>query len=224
MTVYDKLLQLPFFQGIDHDELEDIASKIRFDFQKIETGDFLAKENEKCLKLTLLMEGRIQAYSYNADHRYSICEELEAPYAIEPERLFGLQQHLARNYRAETPCSLVCLPKDDVLRLCGQCLVFELNYLNAISTTAQRVGSIVWKKSPTTITRKIANFVAHRCLRPAGLKTLNIRMADLAKAIGESRLNVSHTLKDLQAQGLITYQREKIIIPHLEKLLSNNKH
>lgn len=29
MTIYAKLLRLPFFQGIDRDELEAMASKIR---------------------------------------------------------------------------------------------------------------------------------------------------------------------------------------------------
>lgn len=220
MTIYAKLLRLPFFQGIDRDELEAMASKIRFDFQKYDEGAWIARENDRCATLTLVMTGSVEAEAISADHSYSLRELIDAPCAIEPERIFGLRQHLARGYRATTPCNVLRLQKDDVLRLCAQSLVFELNVLNTISTSAQRAGSAFWRTPPTTIPRKIANFVAHRSLRPAGPKTLSIRLTDLGSAIGESRLNVSRSLHGLEAQGLVALARQTIIIHRLEQLLS----
>lgn len=220
MTIYAKLLQLPFFQGIDRDELEAMASKIRFDFQKYDEGAWIARENDRCATLTLVMTGSVEAEAISADHSYSLREQIDAPCAIEPERIFGLRQHLARGYRATTPCNVLRLQKDDVLRLCAQSLVFELNVLNTISTSAQRAGSAFWRTPPTTIPRKIATFVAHRSLRPAGPKTLSIRLTDLGSAIGESRLNVSRSLHVLEAQGLVALARQTIIIHRLEQLLS----
>lgn len=220
MTIYAKLLRLPFFQGIDRDELEAMASKIRFDFQKYDEGAWIARENDRCATLTLVMTGSVEAEAISADHSYSLREQIDAPCAIEPERIFGLRQHLARGYRATTPCNVLRLQKDDVLRLCAQSLVFELNVLNTISTSAQRAGSAFWRTPPTTIPRKIATFVAHRSLRPAGHKTLSIRLTDLGSAIGESRLNVSRSLHVLEAQGLVALARQTIIIHRLEQLLS----
>lgn len=220
MTIYAKLLRLPFFQGIDRDELEAMASKIRFDFQKYDEGTWIARENDRCATLTLVMTGSVEAEAISADHSYSLRELIDAPCAIEPERIFGLRQHLARGYRATTPCNVLRLQKDDVLRLCAQSLVFELNVLNTISTSAQRAGSAFWRTPPTTIPRKIATFVAHRSLRPAGPKTLSIRLTDLGSAIGESRLNVSRSLHVLEAQGLVALARQTIIIHRLEQLLS----
>ena len=220
MTIYAKLLRLPFFQGIDRDELEAMASKIRFDFQKYDEGAWIARENDRCATLTLVMTGSVEAEAISADHSYSLREQIDAPCAIEPERIFGLRQHLARGYRATTPCNVLRLQKNDVLRLCAQSLVFELNVLNTISTSAQRAGSAFWRTPPTTIPRKIATFVAHRSLRPAGPKTLSIRLTDLGSAIGESRLNVSRSLHVLEAQGLVALARQTIIIHRLEQLLS----
>lgn len=220
MTIYAKLLRLPFFQGIDRDELEAMASKIRFDFQKYDEGAWIARENDRCATLTLVMTGSVEAEAISADHSYSLREQIDAPCAIEPERIFGLRQHLARGYRATTPCNVLRLQKDDVLRLCAQSLVFELNVLNTISTSAQRAGSAFWRTPPTTIPRKIATFVAHRSLRPAGPKTLSIRLTDLGSAIGESRLNVSRSLHVLEAQSLVALARQTIIIHRLEQLLS----
>lgn len=219
MNIYDKLLLLPFFQGIDRKELENIAIKIRFDFQKHAEGEWIVQENDRCDTLMLLMEGSMSAVVKSADHKYHIRERLQAPYAIEPERLFGLQQHLARSYQALTPCTLLRLHKDDVLHLCKQSLVFELNVLNTICTKAQRARSAFFRKPQTSIPRKIATFVANRCLYPAGEKVFYIRLTDLGKAIGESKLNVSHTIHALEKQGLLSFQRKMITIPQLEKLL-----
>ena len=220
MTIYAKLLRLPFFQGVDRDELEAMASKIRFDFQKYDEGAWIARENDRCATLTLVMTGSVEAEAISADHSYSLREQIDAPCAIEPKRIFGLRQHLARGYRATTPCNVLRLQNDDVLRLCAQSLVFELNVLNTISTSAQRAGSAFWRTPPTTIPHKIATFVAHRSLRPAGPKTLSIRLTDLGSAIGESRLNVSRSLHGLEAQGLVALARQTIIIHRLEQLLS----
>lgn len=220
MNVYDKLLLLPFFQGIARKELEQLASKLRFDFRTYDTGDVIAKENSRCTTLQLLMEGHMTAKARSANHHYSLIETQDAPYAIEPDRLFGLQQHMERQYTALDSCTVLCLQKDDILRLCAQSLVFEINFLNALSTTAQRAKSTLWRSFPHSIPRKIATFVAIRSLHPAGRKTLHIRMADLAKTIGESRLNVSRTLHALENQGLISFKRQEIVIHHLEKLLT----
>ena len=109
MTIYAKLLRLPFFQGIDRDELEAMASKIRFDFQKYDEGAWIARENDRCATLTLVMTGSVEAEAISADHSYSLRELIDAPCAIEPERIFGLRQHLARGYRATTPCNVLRL-------------------------------------------------------------------------------------------------------------------
>ncbi len=44
-------------------------------------------------------------------------------------------------------------------------------------------------------------------------------MTRLAAELGDSRLNISHMLNELQRQGLLLLHRGRIEIPSLEKLL-----
>ena len=44
-------------------------------------------------------------------------------------------------------------------------------------------------------------------------------MNQLAAELNDSRLDISHTLNDMQADGLLTLHRGRIEIPMLEKLL-----
>ena len=109
MTIYAKLLQLPFFQGVDRDELEAMASKIRFDFQKYDEGAWIARENDRCATLTLVMTGSVEAAG--AD-RHALCHrtgtDLRTP-AITGTRLPGhhsLQRPAtAEGRRAATLCA-----------------------------------------------------------------------------------------------------------------------
>lgn len=45
-------------------------------------------------------------------------------------------------------------------------------------------------------------------------------MTRMAKELNDSRLDISKALNNLEAQGLLRLQRERIFIPALEKLLS----
>jgi predicted transcriptional regulator len=56
-------------------------------------------------------------------------------------------------------------------------------------------------------------------MRPAGEKTLYIKMETLASLIAESRLNVSRELKKMHHDGLIQLTRGMIHVPALEQLL-----
>lgn len=58
-----------------------------------------------------------------------------------------------------------------------------------------------------------------RCLRPAGEKTVRIKMERLSDEINESRLNVSRELNAMKDEGIITLRRGEIQVYALEKLI-----
>jgi DNA-binding transcriptional regulator LsrR (DeoR family) len=58
-------------------------------------------------------------------------------------------------------------------------------------------------------------------MRPAGPKTIHIKMEDLARMIAESRLNLSRELNKMHDEGIIRITRGEIYIPALEKLIGN---
>ena len=70
-----------------------------------------------------------------------------------------------------------------------------------------------------TLRDRVIRFLTQHCVYPAGPKTFYILMNQIAADLNDSRLDISRTLNDMQADGLLTLHRGRIEIPMLERLL-----
>ena len=218
MRLHDKLLLLPLFQGMTRNDIENVVGQTRLGFSRYGKGKVIISDGEPCLYLRFLLQGECIATSEADDSSYSIGETLKSPEVIQPECLFGMNQRYTKTLTATTECSIVSLNKNDVTHLMSEYDIFRINLLNIMSTLSQRLSRQPWRKQPDTIRQKIFRFVEMRCMKPAGHKMLKIKMEVLAEQIGESRLNVSKCLAELENEGLLTHSRATMDIPALEKL------
>lgn len=219
MQIFEKLLMLPLFQGMSSSEITSVAGKTKFAFHRVAKGKKVVSEGDPCQNLLFLLEGSLQVTSRADDNSYSVVEELAAPDVIQPERIFGLTQRYSKTFVALTECRLISISKAEMLRLSEEHMIFQLNLLNIISTQSQRITHQPWRVRPQGIRNKIIRFVETHSMRPAGEKTLYIKMETLATLIAESRLNVSKELNAMHQEGLINITRGIIHIPALEKLM-----
>lgn len=210
---------LPLFQGMSSTDLTSVAGKTKFAFHRVAKGKKVVSEGDQCQNLFFLLEGSLQVTSWADDNSYSMVEEMTAPDVIQPERIFGLTQRYTKTFTALTECRLIGISKAEVLRLSEEHMIFQLNLLNIISTQSQRITHQPWRVRPQGIRNKIIRFVETHSMRPAGEKTLYIKMETLATLIAESRLNVSKELNAMHQEGLINITRGIIHIPALEKLM-----
>jgi len=218
-VIFEKLLDLPLFQGISRSDFEQIISHTRLGFSKVSRNNAVAIENDPCDRLHILMSGTIRAESHADDGIYLLTEWMTAPGIIQPECLFGLMPRFTKSFVAEDTCQIMSIEKQEVLKLFEQQEIFRLNFLNLISTRSQRISRLPWRQRPDDIRSKIARFVEERSLRPAGRKRLRITMEDLGHLLAESRLNVSRELNRMNREGLIILHRSSFDIPVLERLL-----
>ena len=218
LQIYKKLLELTLFLGIGSADLKEIVGATKFGFHTLKPKETLAKENDKSNILFFLMNGTMLVKSFADNHSYSIIEEIAAPAAVQPERLFGLVQNYSKNFIAKTECSFISLNKNEVLRLADQYLIFRLNFFNLLSNKAQRYSRYVWQQEPNNIKEKFIHFLRLHCEYPAGKKILKTTMQTLADELHESRLNVSKMLNQSKENGKIQLTRSEINIPALEKM------
>ncbi len=219
MRLHDRLLLLPLFQGMTRNDIETVVAHTRLGFSKCGKGKVIIEDGESCDHLRFLLQGECVATSVADDGSYSIGEIITSPEVIQPECLFGLHQRYTRTLTATTECSIVSINKNDIMRLMSEFDIFRLNLLNIMSTRTQRLSRHPWRKLPETIRQKIFRFIETRCTKPAGRKMLKIKMDVLAEQIGESRLNVSRCLNELENEGVLTHSRAIMNIPALERLI-----
>lgn len=218
-TLHDRLLELPLFQGMSRNDLRQVIDDIKFRSISYLKGKTIVSENEPCDRLFFLVNGVISTTCHADDNGYAITETFSAPDILQPERIFGLTQRYTRTFKSVTDTAFICITKQDVLALSDRYEIFRLNLLNIVCTQSQRLARIPWHTIPIDIRHKIARFIHIRCLRPAGTKTVKIKMERLAHEISESRLNVSQELNAMKREGIITLRRGEIHIEALERLI-----
>ncbi len=216
---YDNLLSLPLFLGMSRDDLQKAAGHTRLDFRKTEPETVIAAKGDPCTHLYFLLDGNVKVSTSPEDAGYCMEENLTPPDAFQPECLFGLHQYFTHTYTALTPCSLLCITKQEALQLSTDFIIFRLNLLNLVTTQSQRYYRRTLQAPPDTLDGRIARFFQSLCMRPEGEKILHIKMRRLAAEVNDSRLNVSCALHRMQEQGLVRLQRARIVIPAMENLL-----
>ena len=219
MQIFDKLLQFSLFQGMSRDDLEMVAGHTRFGFTKVSQGKTVIKEGSSCTHLYLLINGSIRTISSSDDHSYTVEEDMQAPFVLQPEAIYGYNQRYTQTFVALTDANFITIDKDEVSRLSEDFLVFRLNLLNLYATQTQKLSRQPWRHCPATLRERIIRFFVQHCAYPAGAKMVYILMNQLADELNDSRLNISKELNSMQYDGLLVLHRGRIEIPSLERIL-----
>lgn len=217
-NIYERLLELPLFQGMSMADLTLAVGQTPFGFHKFEAGTPIVSEGDACSQLLFLLNGELEVSALADDHGYELIEQMRSPDIVQPECFFGLTQRYTRTFHAKTNCNFLALGKHEVNQL-TDIYIFRLNLLNILSTQSQKHQRKLWHPAANSLQKRIVNFIETRCLRPAGPKLLKIKMTRLADELNDSRLEISRALNHMQAQGLVQLRRGVISIPAMEKLI-----
>jgi CRP-like cAMP-binding protein len=219
LKIYEQLQQFTLFQGLSRTELLQMAGNTKFGFVKLPAGKTVVREGEQCTQLHFLINGQLAANSVSDDGSYRIEEQLQAPWMLQPEALFGASTRYAITIRTLSEAHFITLSKDEVLRLFDDFLVFRLNLINLLSTQSQRRAHLLWRRCPGSLRQHLVRFMLDHSIYPAGRKMFHILMQQLACEVNDSRLNVSHELNAMQEEGLVILHRGRIEVPSIERLL-----
>lgn len=215
---YDSLLKLPLFTGISPQDIEYIVGHTKLAFRQFVEGEAVLHSHEECRALVFLLSGTLQVATDPIDHGFTLYESLPATQVIEPERIFGLDQHYFRTYQALTSCSIMSISKRDVVNLSDNFDIFRTNLLNVICRNAQKQLENNWQRPAQSLEERIAAFICHKCCYPAGAKRMKIKMSRLAIELNDNPRYVSHALHRLSDAGLVELGRQRIEIPNIQNL------
>ena len=222
-SMFDTMLQLPLFQGLAQEDFTNILAKVKLHFVRHKKGEVLAREGDPCDRLVFVLQGAVNVATPAADRVYLFSERCEAPLLVEPYSLFGMTTAYVSTYTAlDNATSTVSISKSFVLDELARYEIFRLNYTNILCNRAQILQRRLWHVNGGDLKERIVRFIASRAERPAGPKTLKIKMEDLARIVNDTRLNVSKVLNALQDKDLLELRRGEITVHRLEDLLGRH--
>ncbi|MCF0159266.1 MAG: Crp/Fnr family transcriptional regulator [Bacteroidaceae bacterium] len=219
LSIYNKLQELPLFQGLGSSDMTWIIDKIKFDFSKYRNGETIVRQNSACDSIIFILNGNVEMETVSYDNQFIFRELLPSPTVIEPEVLFGPRTRYTHSFVAVSDVGALNIRKSEFWESLLEYEVFRLNFINMISAQAQNANKMLWQPTGGTLRERFIRFIASHSRRPSGPKRIKVKMEDLANQFCETRINVSKVLNELQDEGMIVLKRSIIEIPYLENLI-----
>lgn len=228
---YERILQLPLFQGLTLAEMNLILGKVQFAFATFGAGDTIVHSGASDRRMTFVLNGEVRrqtlshadgsATGKSKPHPYEFLEYMSGPFVIEPHSLFGLDNRFLSTYTALSEVGVMSVGKDALLSHLCHYPIFTTNYLNMLSLRSQLYNSTLWsdpcdKGDPADV---VCDFFLRRFATPEGRKQVRITVRQLAAATGLTVSAVSAVLDSLSGQGIIRHEGCTITIEDARLLI-----
>ena len=216
---YALLTRLPLLQGISSTELLHLEDVLKLDIDELPASKLpVIRQGDPCTQLLWLVEGELTR-EHRSDSLYSTRSSLQAPAILEVDRLFGLYTTYEYTYWAKTDVKMLSIRKSLINSHLMKSEVFRLNLLNALSAISQKRNSARFPRQLNTVEERLQHFIKTLFPESKGEIEVIIKMKDLAKYIGDSRLITSQILNRWDKEGKIRLGRGHFTIHDIQTLL-----
>jgi len=224
-TRYALFTRLPLLQGISSRELLGWEDTLRLDIDELPASRSpLILQGDICSQLLWLVEGELEREYRSSDGIYATRSYMKAPAVIEVDRLFGLTPTYQHTYYAKTDVKILSIGKSFLGSHLMKSDVFRLNLLNVLSAIAQKRETALLPRQLGTAEERLKYFLATIFRDSEGEVELTIRMKELARYIGDSRLITSQILNLWNDEGSIRLGRGHFTIHDIQDLLKAENH
>ena len=216
---YELLTKLPLLQGLSGKELAHIESVIGMEVNEVPAmRKPLICQNDPCTHLIFLTTGTLMRQYESDDGLFMTKSIIKAPTLLEPYNLYGLECKFRCSYTPIQNVSIITIKKKDVMQHLMKADIFRINYFNLLSATIHKKDALLQPMRNPTVNQKIAHFLLRQFAECEGRAEIAIKMTDLANYIGETRLNTSRALNQLEDTHILELKRSLIVIPDVKKL------
>ena len=153
-------MSLPLFLGMSSNDISNLLTTFPIAYHVYGDGKVVAQADTACNSLIFLVRGKMRVSTTADDHGYTIEELFEAPNVVQPERLFGISPRYTRTFTTAGQCAVMCIAKNDVVKLSATYDIFRINLLNLFSTQAQRLARIPWRHVNDSRRARIIHFIS----------------------------------------------------------------
>lgn len=218
--MYENLMTLPLFKGVSYNRVSEIVGKTRLGFLKYLPGDPLVRSGEPCTGIKFIITGSVRLTIHNVSDRFRVMQTLNAPSVISPDFLFGRDTLYPADGVAIDTVSVMQIAKADFISLLHEDEIILFNYLNILSTNAQKAINGVMALTSGSLEERIAFWIIALTQMDATDIVLQARQRDLYALFGVQRTSFMAALDSLRDRGIITYSTNEINVLSRRELRS----
>jgi len=211
-SMYEYLMTLPLFKGVSYARLSEIVGNTRLAFLKYLPGQPMFNAGDQCSSIKFIISGHVRMTIRNDSDRVRVGQTLSAPAVISPDFLFGRNTQYPASAVALDTVSIMQIDKTDLIPLLQSDEIFLFNYLNILSTNAQKAVDGVLAITSGSLEERIAFWIIALTQMDSDDITLTAKQRDLYSLFGVQRTSFIAALDSMRAQGIIDYTPTEISV------------
>lgn len=219
-SMYENLMRLPLFNGVSYNRISEIVGNTRLAFMKFLPGERIVSAGDPCTRLMFVIGGKVRLAVRNSSDRFIVSQTLESPSVVSPDFLFGRNTLFPASVTAIDTVSIMEIEKNDFINIIRNDEVCLFNYLNYISTNAQKAVDGVLALTSGSLEERIAFWIIALTQRDAKDIVFSCRQRDLYSLFGVQRSSFISTLDSMKERGLIDYTPTEISVTSRSELRS----
>jgi CRP-like cAMP-binding protein len=202
------LRTMPYFTGLGDDE---IAAVSRYVFQKkAERGEILSFEGEPAEAVYTVVSGVVKTYKTSADGKEQIFRIVRPGGTFNDAPVLSDSANLV-TAEAMSTVELYGIKQADLANLITDYQVVARNAIRQLSQRVQDLVALVEDFSFLHVTGRVAKMLLTH-IRPDGADHPRLTQQEMAALIGTAREMVGRSLKNLEEEGIIRVERNRIFI------------
>lgn len=218
--MYDKLMNLSLFKGINKETMSSFLGKTHLHFRNFSREDIIITPEEECDYVRCILKGKARIIYRNVDASLSMSVVIGEDCFIGLEHLFGLVKTYGITVIAQSDLSLIEFSKRQYVNFIQKNEILLFNYLNYLSLRCQKLQSIIYDTSDSTLLNLILRMIgssSHRDCTDIRLEFDNETIRNLSKS-GNRR--DAETVDKLIDNGVIKIEENTVLIPSRCRFLS----
>ena len=219
-SMYEILMSLPLMKGVSHERISQIAEMAKLHFLKYTEGERIVTAGEPCTHIKFIITGSVRATITNRDGRFRVSQTITAPDVLSPDFLFGRHTIYPADVVSRETTGILQIAKTDYITILNTDSVFLFNFLNLLSTNAQKAVDGMLAVTEGSLTERIAFWIISLTQPGSTDIVLSCRQRDLYSLFGVQRSSFTATMESMKADGLIDFNSHEIIIKSRKRLLS----
>lgn len=227
MENIETLKRVPLFKDLTDTDLMSIQEATTT--RRLHTGEILFYEGDKGDTLYAILEGKIKVTILAEDGREVIISMLDKGEIFGEMALFDLEEKRSATAMATEPTTLLSLMGKDFLKVLEGNSQLTMRILRTMTgrlkNATRRISSLILLDTYARITRYLLDLAEEkgRLLLDGSVMVEKPPHHVIAGTLGTSRETVCRTLKELEAQGILTMSAHDIIIHHYKAAKKKQK-
>jgi CRP-like cAMP-binding protein len=208
------------FQELSESEIVNLLQEIQLKKTSFQKDQIVALEGEECSRIGIVAKGTVEIQKIYLSGKTVTLARLRAGEVFGEVIIFSTTGIYPATILAAEETEIIFITKTDMVKLCSQNSQVLNNFMGLLSNKILALNKKLKNLSYQTIREKISGYLVDEYYQQKGsIIELPSSKKGIAEQLGIPRPSLSRELIHMKEEGLIDYDKRKIIIKKLNNLV-----